>query len=290
MEYLQAVILGIVQGITEFFPVSSAGHLVLMRRLFGMEQSLQSDVFLHAGTLLALIVVMAGDVKRMLVEIFRLIADAFRNLRTAIHADRTGEEVRYLKLMNTNYRKLSVMLLAASLPTAVIGFLLRAMIAERNESLLANGVGMLITAVILLVTDQIQPKNVTPKEIPLRRSFLTGVVQGFSVLPGISRTAMTFSLSILSGLNKKNALRFAYLLSVPAVLGAVLCEAVTIVRAGAVPSSLLPSLVGAVCAFLVGILVLRRIFRLISHRRLTGYAIYSAVIGILLFILYVAVG
>ncbi len=288
MDYLQAIILGVVQGITEFFPVSSTGHLVLFRQLFGIEQSLQTDTFLHIGTLLALIIVMAGDVRRVLLEILRLTADLFRNMRAAFHADRTGEEVRYLKLMNTNYRKLSVMLLAASLPTAVIGFLLRGLAADRHGSLLANGVGMLISAVILFVTDQVQPKNVNPKEIPLSKSFLTGIVQGLAVLPGISRMAMTFSMSIFSGLSRKNALRFAYLLSVPAIFGAVVCELVIFIRSEQVPTVLLPSLVGAVFAFIVGILVLRRIFRLISHRNLTGYAVYSAVIGVLLCILYVA--
>lgn len=155
MSYIQAFLLGIVQGITEFFPVSSSGHLVILENLFEMkiQPSVFFHVILHAERWGRFILAFNSDVKRLILEFLRLVYDIYYNIRTGIHNGWKQSGRRYRKLVPNNYRKFMLLLIVSSVPTFIIGMLLEESVRVASVNLLAPGIGLLITGVLLFIAD-----------------------------------------------------------------------------------------------------------------------------------------
>ncbi len=282
MDLLTSIILGIVQGVTEFLPVSSSGHISILAMLFGEENNvMQMAVFLHLGTLIALILYLKSDLKKVLIETIRLCMELHQNFKLWRQAQKTGEEVTYPKLVRTNYRMLTVMILVSTPVTAIVGALLRHLAYYVSRSGLYVGAAFFITAIILMVTDMVEPKNVIPKDIPLWKALIVGFAQGLSVIPGISRAGMTITAASMIGLNRKTAVRYSYLLSIPAIIGGLIVELHSAYVVGTLnieffEGALLGTAVSAAVAyFTVGIFLKR-----IRKTKFRYFAIYSAIIGI----------
>ena len=149
MSFLEAIILGIVQGVTEFLPVSSSGHLAILSALLhtNEETELLFEIMLHMGTLAAVIFAFRSDIRRMFWETLRMISDIFYNVKAWIHnkVQETDDRI-YKKVLYNNYRKLVIMLVVSTVPTGIIGYVLRGIVKQMNHSLLACGSGLLITA------------------------------------------------------------------------------------------------------------------------------------------------
>lgn len=284
MDVLISVLAGVVQGLTEFIPVSSSGILVILRQMTGFtgDEALAYLAFLHLGTLAALLICLQNDLKKMARELLRMLRDIRSNAALYLRASRSGEEPRYARIVTTTYRRLVVMTLSSALMTALIGLILWKAAARVSGSLLYTGAGFILTGVILLVMSMIRPQGKVVKEIPLRSAFWTGIVQGFSVLPGLSRSAVTISSSILSGFRAKSAIRFSYLISVPVVLGAFLAGLIFGIGAGTINGHfLMTAIPGAISAALTGMLVIRRMLKLTRRAGSRPFAFLSFVFGVI---------
>ena len=244
MEFLLSAILGIIQGILEFLPVSSSGHLAAC---------------IHMGTLMAILIALQKDIARLLAESLLMIGDAFHNLFAFLRAARKHEEPKLKKLLTSNYRRLAMLIAVGAVPTAVIGVLLRGVAAIAARSLLYTGIGMLMSGIVLLVVGQLTPGNKIPKDITSLRGFLAGIAQGFTVISGISHSAMMLSAGILLGFNKRLAIRYAYLMSIPCIIGALIIEIMTLDETLITPDYLGMCAIGTLCSLLIGVLFIQRL-------------------------------
>ena len=222
MSILQAIFLGIVQGLTEFLPVSSSGHLAIFQNIFKIDtgNSVTFDVMLHVGTLLVVFLVYWKDICKLVVEFFRMLADIFRNLKTLFSRNNTGEPKKYLRIIRTNYRKFVVLILVSTIPTGLMGYFGQKLIEDAASTLLVPGICLLITGVILIFSDRVENCWKIPKDVTWGEGILVGIAQGFATLPGISRSGTTIAACSLLGFERRFAVKYSFILSIPAILGA----------------------------------------------------------------------
>ena len=247
---VKIILLAIVQGFTEFFPVSSSGHLVLFQKILDFTTlPLVYDLFFHLGTLLAVVVYFFKDLRPLVLRFYE--KDNFRML---------------------------LLLAAASLPTAVIGFLFKDFFEALFEKNNAIGLCFLFTATVLLASRYLRLKKVSM----FPAAFIIGVAQGIAIIPGISRSGMTIAVALILGLGFEFSFRFSFLLSIPAILGAVLLEYDRIPwQGGHWPQLLLAVLVSA----LAGLLALALLKRVMLREKFHRFALYLLAIGTLVLIL-----
>lgn len=258
MSILEAILFGGVQGVAEFLPISSSGHLALMKGLFGLQEvPLLFDVLLHVATLLVVIVVFRRRFAALVVSFGRWL------LR------RTDES-------DWNNLRLILLLIGATAVTGVLGILLEGILdfgAPRFVSLL-----FLVTAVILLASRNRGGER-DFGTITWKDALIVGFAQGFGVLPGISRAGITIAAGLFSGLDRRHAGEFSFLLSAPAILGALV---LTLRDAGALGSGVgtVPVVVGFVTSALVGLFSLVLLLRLVQRGKLHYFAAYLIPLGV----------
>lgn len=245
----ESVILGAIQGLTEFLPISSDGHLALTEMLFKFSsKGLALNVMLHVGTFVATLVMLWPRVRPALFD--GLAAFAKPSLFATVPGARDA-----------------LVVILASIPTALMGLGLRHSVERWTESPLAVGLGFLATSVVLIASRF--AKNGSDEQPGVVGALLIGVAQGFAVLPGLSRSASTITLALFLGVRRERAFELSMLMSLPAVLGATLLEAP---KAFSNPELLLPAAVGAVVAFFVGLLALGLLRRIVVAGRFSWFA------------------
>lgn len=283
MSFLEAILMGIVQGITEFLPVSSSGHLAVLSRLFHIESDtgVLFPVLLHVGTLAAVCASFASDLKRIAIELIRMAKDIIYNGATYFHNRFHEESARdYRKLLHNNYRKLSVMLIISTIPTAVLGYLMQNIAERAFSSLLAVGLGFLVTGVLLFVVSNWRTGKKIPKDMKASQAAAIGICQGLGTFPGVSRLGITMTAGLLCGLNRSFALRYSYLLSIPAVVGALILELKEF-RAPDMSWGLGGCYgAGTVTSAVVGFFCIRWMLKITKSRRFSLFAGYCFVLGI----------
>ncbi len=255
MNIIQAVLLGALQGVAEFLPISSSGHLTLIQHLFGLEDiPLLFDVSLHVATLLAVILVFRKLILDLLYTAFRWAA-----------RKSTDDDKPKLKMI--------LALIAATAVTGVLGLLLKEIIPELPIQVIF--IGFIITAILLIISSRIAKKNEQKeaKNISLVQGLCIGAAQGIGVLPGISRSGITISAALASGIDRKTAGDFSFLLSIPAILAAFILE---IDDLGSMTEAIsIPALaLGCLAAFVIGIIALKFLLRLIRKGKLEWFAYY----------------
>ena len=280
MDILQSILLGILQGMTEFFPVSSAGHLILAERFIQTSgDPALFNLILHAGTLAALLLAMQKDVSRLLGEMFRMIGGLFRNLFAYFRSSASHKEPDYARIVSSNYRKMFLLILTASVFSAVTALPLRHLGLTASDNLIFSGTGFLLTGVLLLVTDRIEPGTKVPRDITYSQAAGIGLIQGVTVLNGISRTGIMIAVCILLGFGRKFAIRFSFLLSVPVVLGALILNLGSFLQTEASADLLANYAAGSLAALIAGLITIG--FAMNSMRK-AGFKVfswYSFVIG-----------
>ena len=270
MNSTEAIILGIIQGLTEFLPVSSSGHLVLFQQLFGLKEAeLFFDVCVHLGTLLAVMVVFRQEIKNIILALMRLISS-------------TGSKKTILqKIESDPDLKMALLIVIGSIPTAVLGFLFRGIADRLFASVFIVGLMLMVTGLLLWLTrwaatrvEQPGADRLTPKN-----AFIIGVVQGLAIIPGISRSGSTISIALLLGIRREMAARYSFLLSIPAIIGAGLLS----FKEGLsqTDQAIQISLLGAVAAALVGYGALKSLLHVVKKGRLHLFAPYCWMAGIL---------
>lgn len=247
MSIFQAVILGVIQGITEFFPISSSGHLVIAQSLFGLEEPrLAFDIFLHLGTLLSVLIFFRNDIIRLF----------------------------------TTGRKLGFLLVVASLPTFIIALLFKDLVESYFGMPKQVGCMFIITGAWLAAAyfyDIFRRARAT-RQPGLANSFIIGIAQGIAIMPGISRSGATISTGILAGLEKAEAVRFSFLLAAPAILGASVFKMRNIAQ-GATGADALSFIAGGVAAMLAGLAAIKFLLDLVKKGKLYYFAVYCILAG-----------
>ena len=289
MTFIQSVFLGIIQGITEFLPVSSSGHLSILRNLFGIrtDGGLLFDVMVHLGTVIAICVVFRRDVLRMIGETIRMVSDIWANGSVLIHNKKEKDARRYKKILHNNYRRFVVMVLCATIPTAVIGYAARDLVTLASDSLLAPGIGLILTAVFLIIADVSENGKKIPKDISFTNSFLIGIAQGISTLPGLSRSGTTIAACLISGYDKRFAVKYSFIMAIPAILGAASMEIGQAFSGSVSLSQFFIYLAGAVTAGVVGYFSCRKMLTIVRKKKFRGFAIYCLILGSISIIGYV---
>ncbi len=263
MELFQAFILGMVQGLGEFLPISSSAHLIVTPWLFGWpDQGLAFDVALHWGTLLAVVVYFYKDILEMIKGFFRTFTKF--NLKTDY------------------YQKLAWLVILATIPAAIIGKLFEHQVetALRNPILIAFTLS--IGGIILYIADKYGTKQKDISHISWLNSFLVGCSQALALIPGISRSGSTMIAGLLQGFKRQDAAKFSFLMSIPIILGAGVLELPNIANI----DNHGQLLVGFVSAAVFGFLAIKYLLRYISNHSFTIFVWYRLIIAALIIIVY----
>lgn len=282
MPIWKSVLLGIIQGVAEFLPISSSGHLVIIKEILGID--LESggvffDVMLHLGTLFAIFVAFRRDIGKIIVEGLHIIADLFANIITFIQNIFKSNKP-YRRIVSSAYRKYLLLLIVSTIPTAIIGLLLSDIVEVANGMVIIPGMCFLITALFLLIADFTTPGSKRPKEVSYLNAGIVGTAQGLATMPGISRSGTTITACLLCGFDRRFAVKYSFIMSIPAVIGAVIFELKdfdsVIIRNSDIPGCITATIVAA----LVGYLSICFMMSLVRGKKYKYFAIYCAVIGI----------
>ena len=287
MIVLYIILLAIVQGITEFLPVSSFGHLCFLQNILGMDHGpgVLLEVMLHLGTLAAVFMTFQKDIRRLFVESIEMFMDLIGNASLYIHNRRTGDHLRYTKIICNVYRKFAVLLMLSMVPTMFIGYTARRLVAMSVSSKLIPGVGILITGIILLVIDLSQVGGTkAAKDASFSNAMWIGICQGLSVFPGFSRSGMTISAGLMSGFSRTFAVKYSYILSVPAIIGAMIMELSQFGSADMTVGLGFSYVFGMIIAAVVGSLTIRACLKLVHHGKFRYFAYYCFIAGILVLV------
>lgn len=268
MSYFEAVILGLVQGLAEFLPISSSGHLALLQQWFGIEEDnvLLFAVLLHVGTLISVFIVYWKDIWELIVELFITIKDLC-----------TGKGLR---LEERPVRKLGVMIIVATIPTAIIGFLFNDFFDSLYTSVIPIGIGLIITGIFLTVAEKMGDSNRGIRQMNYRNAVFIGVVQGVAICPGISRSGSTLFGSLICNLDRKFAVKFVFLISIPSILGSAILEAPAAIESGMDIVQLGPVIAGMVVAAISGLVAIKTMIKLVSNKKLNYFSYYVWALGL----------
>ena len=262
MTYLQAAILGIVQGLAEFLPISSSGHLALLQYFFGVESDsvLLFTVMMHVGTLVSVFIIYRKDIWALLKELCYTIKDLC-----------TGKGPR----INANpMRRMGFMIIVATIPTAFIGLLFEDFFESLYASIVAIAMGLIFTGIILLVAERMGRSDKGPMEMKWRHAIFIGIMQGIAICPGVSRYGSTLFGGLIAGLKREFAVEFAFLISIPSILGSVILEAPDAFAGGADASMIGPIILGVILAMISGIVAIKAMIKVVTGKRLFGFSIY----------------
>lgn len=246
MDIWQAIILGIVQGLTEFLPISSSGHLVLLENLFGTGSNLVLTVALHLGSLIAVIVAFWADI---------------------------------LYILKNPFCDLSKKLIIATIPTVIIVLFFKTFIEDSFSGSFFL-VGFTITAFLLLITEIIAKQIKYKKSISTKSAIVMGIAQGIASLPGISRSGSTICAGLLCGEHRDSVATFSFLMSIPIIVASCLYE--LLFSASTISVSVLPILVGMTFAFIFGLLAIKLMLKIIKKVEFTYFAIYLSLLVMLI--------
>ncbi|MEY8427896.1 undecaprenyl-diphosphate phosphatase [Lachnospiraceae bacterium 46-15] len=282
MTILQAIFLGIIQGLTEFLPVSSSGHLAIAQNIFEIDTggSMLFDIMLHVGTLAAVFVAYRKDIARMIREAICICIDIAANIKTWLSNRKNDEALRYKRIIHNNYRKFVVLILVSTIPTGVIGYAAKSLVEAASATLIVPGVCLLLTGVLLVIADFTEDGKKIPRDVSYTNGFFIGIAQGISTLPGLSRSGTTITACLVSGFDKRFAVKYSFLMAVPAVLGASVLEIKDAVSEEITGNLVICCIIGAVVAGLVGYVCIKVMLSIVRKKKFKGFAIYCLVLGV----------
>ena len=273
MTYLKAILLGLVQGIAEFLPISSSGHLAIAEHFLGQAGVPNIpeffDVLLHLGTLIAVFAAYWGDIRDMVVEFFRGIGDlAHRSTPTPVPPA----------------RRLILLIVVGTLPLFAV-LPIRKTVQGLGDNMYFVGAALIFTGFLLFLCDRVRRGRKTERSATWLDALLVGVGQAVATLPGVSRSGMTITAGCFVGYERRFAVRFSFLLSIPAVLGANILSIKDAVQAGIVGAEVPMYLVGVAVAAVTGYLCIRLLKYIADKGRFGAFAYYCWAAGVLTLVL-----
>lgn len=270
MDVLQAIIIGIVQGLTEFLPISSSGHLVLVPEIMGVTSSLAFDTLLHVGTLVAVVTYFWSDIVHMIRSFISSLTDIpGGNFRNGIDED--------------PYKRLAWMVIIGTIPAGLAGVLFKDFFESLFSSITAVGFFLIVTGLLLWGSERISARireKLPVEKLGVRDSLIIGGAQALAIAPGISRSGATISAGLFLGFERELAARYSFLLSIPAILGAAIIQ-VKDISAG---MDLLGAsmIAGFVASAISGYIAIKFLLKLIKERDLYVFAYYCFALGLLI--------
>jgi len=265
MTTIETILLGIVQGLTEFLPVSSSGHLVVGKNLLGFrEPELLLDTALHVGTLLAVCIFFRADLRHMMEELWRMVP------KKGTPPQEPGP-----------YAMIALMVVVGSIPTGLIGIIFKDALESLFGSVTTVGIMLIITGIIVGMTRFIPETYGRRDRVSPLIALAIGTAQGLAIMPGISRSGATIVCGLLLGLNRDLAGRFSFLLCIPAIFGALLLQLdmASVTRVGVIPL-----IAGFLSSALVGFLALKLLMKMVRKGHFYYFAPYCWAIGIITFL------
>jgi undecaprenyl-diphosphatase len=271
MSTLEAFILGLIQGATEFLPVSSSGHLVIAETLFGItDHNLAIAIILHLGTFFAIVAAYWKSVWNLIREFFLMLFDLIR--------------FKGLNLKKSKYRYYLIYIIIGTIPAGIVGYLFDDIIEGLFSEIYVVAITLFITGFILLYGEKIGSKNTQPlEELGPGKAFVVGLFQMVAIVPGISRSGTTMVGGLTCGLKKEDALEFSFLLALPAILGSVVLNLSDLT--GTIQSiSITPILVGFLTALVVGYLSILLFKLVVKKGSLLVFSVYCWIVSLLLIV------
>ena len=262
MDLLNSIIMGIIQGVTEFLPVSSSGHLAIFKQLFGMEDvGIAFDILLHVGTLIAVFVAFRKDIWELIVNAFGIIFDVCKNIgiwfsNFSKRKVLTEKKKQYINVVSTPYRRFVMLILVTTIPTGIMGVLFDDIIENASTSLIIPGICLLITGVLLLIADNTPSGTRDENTVTYKTAFAIGVCQGLATLPGISRSGTTIVACLVSRIDKSFAVKYSFIMSIPVILGAAVLQIPDLASESNTPGTIMNYIVGMAVA-IVGIVIFK---------------------------------
>ena len=249
MTNIEAFILGVVQGVAEFLPISSSGHLVIMQSVLGIKQpGNEFEIIVHLGTLASILVVFSSDIKNILFSFNK----------------RENQNFIYLIIVGT-------------LPSIIIGLGFKDQLMALFEDIFAVGLALIFTGLILLGSFFIKPKH---KEFSILKAFIIGLSQSIAIVPGVSRSGMTISCALLLGLNSKDAAKFSFLLAIPAIAGAGIFTIMDINNRILIGMDV--AFIGFTTSFIMGVLSLKWLLKTLEKGKLHYFGLYCFSLGFII--------
>lgn len=273
MSFVTAIFLGFVQGVAEFLPISSSGHLAVLQGIFKMTDieggHLFFDVLLHFGTLVAVCVAYWKDIVEMVRELFAMVKNVKTKERTLPPA-----------------RRLILLIIVATLPLFLV-LPIKDYVEQLYYQTIFIGCALLLTGLILYLSDRVQKGNKTERSATVIDALIVGLSQAIAIIPGLSRSGTTISIGLVRGFDRQFAIKFSFLMSLPAVLGANIISLFDAIKAG-IDASLVPMyLAGMLTAAIFGYLAIRLLKYIASKASFGGFAYYCFFAGTLTIILSV---
>ena len=269
MSLFEAIVLGLVQGLAEFLPISSSGHLALLQYFFGIEGEsvVAFAVLMHLGTLISVFIVYWKDIVELFQELGRTIVDIC-----------TGKGLGTKK---NETRRLGYMIIVATIPTAIIGLVFNDLFTSFYNSLIPIGVGLLITGTILWIAERLNSSKTGIMDMKFRHAILVGICQGLAITPGISRSGSTLFGGLISGINREVAVKYAFLISIPSILGSVVLEAPAAFEQGMDMALVVPILAGVIVSAVSGLFAIKAMISFVSKQKLCYFSYYTWILGAL---------
>ena len=255
MNSFQAVLLGLIQGLTEFIPVSSSGHLVIVQHFFDIkENQILFNVILHIGTLIPIFIIFWQDIRDII-------------------------------LLKKEKRKESIYILLAIIPTGIIGILFE----DFFENLFANAYltafMLIITGFILYITEKIDGGEKEVGELKFWQPLLVGIAQGGAIIPGISRSGTTIAASLFQGLNREAAARFSFLMSIPVIGGAGFLQFLNVIESGTLNIEFKIIILGFISAFISGYFAIKVLLKVLAEKKLDYFSYYCWTVALIVIIM-----
>jgi len=277
MSVIKAIFFGLIQGLTEFLPISSSGHLVIFQYLLGegnYSADLIFDSLLHIGTLLAVFIAFREPISILILECFSTIKQLI-----------TGK----FQVKNINKNQQMLFSLFISLTPLLLIFPFKNYIEKSYSSILTVGIALIVTSVVLFISDKIIDGKTSEEKITVKQSFFVGIIQAFAIIPGISRSGSTITAGLICGFNRKSAIQYSFLLSIPTILAGTFFNISEIIINGEFDTSvLIPYLAGTVTAAVSGYASLKLLQFLLKTKKFIIFSIYCLVVGIFSIILGLA--
>ena len=269
MDILQAIIIGLVQGLTEFLPVSSSAHLIFAQQALGVtDVGLAFDVLLHVGTLLAVLIYFFSDIVEMIKGFLLSLIDL-----------KEGKFIPEIK--KDPYKKLAWLTILATIPVGVVGILFNDAVEELFTGLTVPAFLLLITGCLLYVSQRMNRGSIDVTNLSVKEALFMGCGQAIAVLPGLSRSGTTIAAGLFAGLDKEFAAKFSFILSIPAILGAAVFQLKDL-SGGNV--DLLACLAGFLVAVISGYFAISVLLKIVREKSLDIFAYYCWIVGIIVLV------
>ena len=277
MELLKAIILGFIQGVAEFLPISSSGHLAIFKHVLGFntDTGLLFDVLLHLGTLAAVFVAFYKDIFELIKEGFSIIGQFFKSLFGCLF-----KKEKWQPVVTTPYRRFVMLVIISTIPTGIMGILLEDAINAASATLIVPGILLLINGIQLLISDRLPDGNQTEADASYVKAGIVGVAQGVATFPGISRSGTTITACLACGFKREFAVKYSFIMSIPAILGALVLELMDFSPEMLSASDMVNYLLGTVIAGVVGYICIKTMLVIVRGKKFKYFAYYCFAMGL----------